>query len=124
MPTYEYSCPECDTHHEIVQSMADPTLTTCPNCGKESLRKQFSGVGVMFKGSGFYRTDSRSNSGSSGSGSSGSGSSDSGSSAPASTTSTSSPSKDSGSKESTSKNAPAKDSASKSSSSSGSKSSS
>lgn len=119
MPTYEYSCPECDTHHEIVQSMADPTLTTCPNCGKESLRKQFSGVGVMFKGSGFYRTDSRSNSGSSGSGSS-----DSGSSAPASTTSTSSPSKDSGSKESTSKNAPAKDSASKSSSSSGSKSSS
>lgn len=59
MPTYEYSCPECDTRHEIVQSMSDPTLTTCPNCGKESLRKQFSGVGVMFKGSGFYRTDSR-----------------------------------------------------------------
>ncbi len=60
MPTYEYSCTECDTQHEIVQSMADPTLTTCPACGKESLRKQFSGVGVMFKGSGFYRTDSRS----------------------------------------------------------------
>ena len=40
--------------------MVDPTLTTCPACGKESLRKQFSGVGVMFKGSGFYRTDSRS----------------------------------------------------------------
>ncbi|MFW2336925.1 MAG: FmdB family zinc ribbon protein [Candidatus Nanopelagicales bacterium] len=60
VPTYEYSCKECDTNHEIVQSMVDPTLTTCPACGKESLRKQFSGVGVMFKGSGFYRTDSRS----------------------------------------------------------------
>ncbi len=60
MPTYEYSCTECDTQHEIVQSMVDPTLTTCPACGKESLRKQFSGVGVMFKGSGFYRNDSRS----------------------------------------------------------------
>ena len=115
MPTYEYSCPECNTHHEIVQSMADPTLTTCPNCGKESLRKQFSGVGVMFKGSGFYRTDSRSNSGSSGSGSS-----DSSSSAPASTTSTSSPSKESSSKESSSKSSSTKDSSSKSSSSSGS----
>ena len=60
MPTYEYSCKECHTDHEIIQSMVDPTLTTCPACGKESLRKQFSGVGVMFKGSGFYRTDSRS----------------------------------------------------------------
>jgi len=59
VPTYEYLCTECGTNHDIVQSMADPTLTTCPDCGKETLRKQFSGVGVMFKGSGFYRTDSR-----------------------------------------------------------------
>ena len=59
MPTYEYLCTECGTNHDIVQSMADPTLTACPDCGKETLRKQFSGVGVMFKGSGFYRTDSR-----------------------------------------------------------------
>ena len=59
MPTYEYVCPECDTKHEIVQSMSDPTLTTGPSCGKESLKKQFTGVGMMFKGSGFYRNDSR-----------------------------------------------------------------
>jgi putative FmdB family regulatory protein len=59
MPTYEYTCSSCGTHHEIVQSMADPTLTVCPACGEEALRKQFSGVGVVFKGSGFYRTDSR-----------------------------------------------------------------
>lgn len=59
MPTYEYACSNCDTHHEIVQSMSDPTLTTCPDCGQETLRKQFGNVGVVFKGSGFYRNDSR-----------------------------------------------------------------
>ena len=73
MPTYEYACSNCDTHHEIVQSMSDPTLTTCPDCGQETLRKQFGNVGVVFKGSGFYRNDSRdkkSNTGSSSSSSS------------------------------------------------------
>ncbi len=59
MPTYEYRCAACGADHAIVQKMTDPTLTTCPDCGAEELRKQFSGVGVMFKGSGFYRTDSR-----------------------------------------------------------------
>ena len=58
MPTYEYRCAACGADHAIVQKMTDPTLTTCPDCGAEELRKQFSGVGVMFKGSGFYKTDS------------------------------------------------------------------
>ena len=60
MPTYEYTCGSCDSHHEIVQKMTDPTLTDCPDCGQPSLRKLFNGFGVVFKGSGFYRTDSRS----------------------------------------------------------------
>lgn len=59
MPTYEYACSSCDTTHEIVQSMSDPTLTDCPDCGQPTLKKRFNGVGVVFKGSGFYRTDSR-----------------------------------------------------------------
>lgn len=73
MPTYEYACSNCESNHEIVQSMSDPTLTTCPSCGQETLRKQFGNVGVVFKGSGFYRNDSRdkkSNTGSSSSSSS------------------------------------------------------
>jgi putative FmdB family regulatory protein len=60
VPTYEYACGSCDAHHEIVQKMTDPTLTECPDCGQPTLRKLFNGVGVVFKGSGFYRTDSRS----------------------------------------------------------------
>ena len=67
MPTYEYTCSACDTKHDIVQKMTDPTLTECPSCGKPTLRKVFGGVGVVFKGSGFYRTDSRSGSDKSGS---------------------------------------------------------
>lgn len=77
MPTYEYACSNCETHHEIVQSMSDPTLTTCPACGQDTLRKQFGNVGVVFKGSGFYRNDSRdkkSNTGGSSSSTSSSGS--------------------------------------------------
>lgn len=74
MPTYEYACSTCDATHEVQQKMTDPTLTECPVCGKDTVRKLFSGVGVHFKGSGFYRTDSRTNGGS-GSSSSGSGSS-------------------------------------------------
>ena len=62
MPTYEYACSTCDATHEVQQKMTDPTLTECPVCGKATVRKLFSGVGVHFKGSGFYRTDSRSGS--------------------------------------------------------------
>lgn len=59
MPTYQYVCTACEQPHEAVQSFHDPALTECPACGGP-LRKLFSGVGVVFKGSGFYRTDSRS----------------------------------------------------------------
>lgn len=59
MPTYEYSCSNCGSAHEIVQKMSDATLTVCPDCGEPTLRKLFNNVGVMFKGSGFYRNDSR-----------------------------------------------------------------
>ncbi|WP_344867598.1 FmdB family zinc ribbon protein [Amycolatopsis ultiminotia] len=58
MPTYQYACKECDHRFEAVQSFSDPSLTVCPQCSG-SLRKVFSSVGVVFKGSGFYRTDSR-----------------------------------------------------------------
>ena len=58
MPTYEYACTECGNRIEVVQSISDPPLTTCTVCGGP-LRKVFSPVGIVFKGSGFYRTDSR-----------------------------------------------------------------
>ena len=58
MPTYQYACTACGEQLEAVQSFTDPALTECPQCGG-SLRKVFSAVGVVFKGSGFYRTDSR-----------------------------------------------------------------
>ena len=58
MPTYEYRCTDCDEHLEVVQSFSDEPLTTCPKCGGQ-LRKVFSPVGIVFKGSGFYKTDSR-----------------------------------------------------------------
>ena len=59
MPTYEYACSTCDVTHEVQQKMTDPSLTVCPDCGESTLRKLFTGVGIHFKGSGFYRTDSR-----------------------------------------------------------------
>ena len=59
MPTYEYACTACDHTLEAVQSFSDAALTVCPECGG-ALRKVFSAVGVVFKGSGFYKTDSRS----------------------------------------------------------------
>jgi len=62
MPTYEYECQSCHARIEAVQSFADAPLTTCETCGGE-LKKVFSGVGIVFKGSGFYKTDSRSSSG-------------------------------------------------------------
>ena len=58
MPTYEYACKSCGEHLEVVQSFNDDPLTTCPNCGGQ-LRKVFGSIGIAFKGSGFYRTDSR-----------------------------------------------------------------
>ena len=61
MPTYQYACTECDHRFEAVQSFSDEALTECPSCGGK-LRKVFSSVGIVFKGSGFYRTDSRSGS--------------------------------------------------------------
>jgi putative FmdB family regulatory protein len=59
VPTYQYACTECGHQLEAVQSFTDEALTVCPEC-QGRLRKQFSAVGVVFKGSGFYRTDSRS----------------------------------------------------------------
>lgn len=61
MPTYQYSCTECGHFFEQFQSFSDDALTTCPQC-EGRLRKVFNAVGVVFKGSGFYRTDSRSGS--------------------------------------------------------------
>ncbi|MGN6474030.1 MAG: FmdB family zinc ribbon protein [Mycobacteriales bacterium] len=61
MPTYEYVCTKCGEGLEAVQSFNDPPLTKCPKC-KGKLRKVFSAAGIVFKGSGFYKTDSRSSS--------------------------------------------------------------
>jgi putative FmdB family regulatory protein len=58
MPTYEYACKSCGEHLEVVQSFKDDPLTECPKCGGQ-LRKVFGSIGVTFRGSGFYRTDSR-----------------------------------------------------------------
>ncbi len=58
MPTYQYACTACGHELEAVQSFSDAALTECPECGGP-LRKVFSAVGVVFKGSGFYKTDSR-----------------------------------------------------------------
>ena len=58
MPTYQYRCRACGDELEAVQKFTDPALTECPSCAGE-LRKIFSAVGVVFKGSGFYATDSR-----------------------------------------------------------------
>ncbi|HZT65144.1 MAG TPA: FmdB family zinc ribbon protein [Acidimicrobiales bacterium] len=58
MPTYEYACKSCGEHLEVVQSFRDDPLTTCPSCGGD-LRKVFGSIGISFKGSGFYKTDSR-----------------------------------------------------------------
>ncbi len=58
MPTYEYACTSCGEHLEVVQSFRDDPLTECPAC-EGPLRKVFGSIGVVFKGSGFYKTDSR-----------------------------------------------------------------
>ncbi len=59
MPTYEYACRDCGENLEAIQSVSDEPLSVCPKCGGE-LRKVFRSVGIVFKGSGFYKTDSRS----------------------------------------------------------------
>ena len=58
MPTYEYVCTACSHRFDTVQSFSEPSLTTCPVCGG-NLRKVFGNVGIVLKGSGFYKTDSR-----------------------------------------------------------------
>lgn len=86
MPTYAYACTVCDHRFDVQQSFSDDALTTCPECSGQ-LRKLFSSVGVVFKGSGFYRTDSRADrKGGSSSGSSSSSSKDGSSSASSAST--------------------------------------
>jgi putative FmdB family regulatory protein len=95
VPTYEYACKgECGDHLEVYQSFDDPALTECPTCGG-ALRKVFGNIGISFKGSGFYKTDSRSSKGES------------------STSGDGAPSKESSSKESSSKETSSKESSSK-----------
>lgn len=97
MPTYSYACTACDNKFDIVQSFSDDALTECPQCTGR-LRKLFNSVGIVFKGSGFYRNDSRSASSSSESSSSSSDSSSSSSSSTSSEKSSSSSSSSSDSK--------------------------
>lgn len=86
MPTYSYACTECDHRFDEVQAFSDDALTTCPQCSGR-LRKLFGNVGVVFKGSGFYRNDSREASKSSASASSSSSASSNGSSSGSESTS-------------------------------------
>ncbi|MCV7284474.1 FmdB family transcriptional regulator [Mycolicibacterium wolinskyi] len=99
MPTYSYACTECGNRFDAVQAFSDDALTTCPKCSGK-LRKLFGSVGVVFKGSGFYRTDNRDSSKSSSNGSS-SKSSESGSSEKSSSSSSSSSDSSSSSSSST-----------------------
>jgi len=71
MPTYQYRCTECGRDLEVVQKFSDASLTECPTCSGQ-LRKVFNAVGVVFKGTGFYRTDSRAGAGGNGADSGGS----------------------------------------------------
>ncbi|WP_345669365.1 FmdB family zinc ribbon protein [Streptomyces similanensis] len=108
MPTYQYQCTECGEGLEAVQKFTDDALTECPNCAGR-LKKVFSAVGIVFKGSGFYRNDSRGSSSSSSpssskssSSSASAGSSDSSSSGSGSSSSAAAASSSSSSKSSTS----------------------
>ena len=58
MPTYQYQCNACEHAFEVVQSFTDAAISVCPECGKD-VRKIYSNVGIVFKGSGFYKTDSQ-----------------------------------------------------------------
>ena len=77
MPTYSYECTECADRFDVVQAFTDDALTTCDKCSGR-LRKLFNSVGIVFKGSGFYRTDSRESGNKSKSSTNGSSTSDSG----------------------------------------------
>ncbi|WP_079075804.1 FmdB family zinc ribbon protein [Streptomyces griseorubiginosus] len=94
MPTYQYQCTECGEGLEAVQKFTDDALTECPNCHGR-LKKVFSAVGIVFKGSGFYRNDSRGSSSSSSPASSSKSSTSGSSSSSDSSSSTSSSSSDS-----------------------------
>jgi len=61
MPTYEYACTSCGHHLEVFQSFSEEPLASCPSCGGD-LRKVFGSIGIVLKGSGFYRNDSRTSS--------------------------------------------------------------
>ena len=63
MPVYTYRCENCGIQFDQAQKFSDPMLTKCPECGKKSLRKVYTPVGIVFKGKGFYATDNRSPSG-------------------------------------------------------------
>lgn len=89
MPTYQYTCTDCGHFLEAHQSFSEDSLTVCPVCGGK-LRKVFNAVGVVFKGSGFYRTDSRNGSSSSDAASSSSAKSSSSASSSSTSSSTSS----------------------------------
>ena len=98
VPTYQYACTECGEQLEVVQKFTDDALTVCPACDGR-LRKVFSAVGVVFKGSGFYRTDSRN-----GANRSSNGSSKASSNAPGDTSAASNGSSDGSSSDSSSSN--------------------
>lgn len=89
MPTYAYACKDCGHQFDAVQSFSDDALTECPQC-QGALRKLFNSVGVVFKGSGFYRTDSRSGASSSNGAATSSSSSSTGGASESSSSSTSS----------------------------------
>ncbi|MER5477030.1 FmdB family zinc ribbon protein [Streptomyces sp. NPDC002734] len=114
MPTYQYQCTACGEGLEAVQKFTDDALTECPNC-QGRLKKVFSAVGIVFKGSGFYRNDSRGSSSSS-SPAAKSGSSSSGSSSSASSSSSTSGSSTSSTSAPAASSAPASTSSSSSSS--------
>jgi len=84
MPVYPYRCENCGFQFDKYQKFTEQPLTRCPECGKKTLRKVFSPVGIVFKGSGFYSTDNRSPSGASRAGSARSGDHEKGSNEPAS----------------------------------------
>ncbi|GAB3240351.1 FmdB family zinc ribbon protein [Mycolicibacterium hippocampi] len=111
MPTYSYACTECDNKFDVVQAFTDDSMTECPKCDGR-LRKLFGKVGVVFKGSGFYRTDSREAAKSSAKSSSGS---DSGSESSSSSSSSTSEKKSDKSSGSSDKSSSSSDSSSKSS---------
>ena len=96
VPTYQYTCNDCGHFLEAVQSFSDDALTVCPACGGK-LRKVYNAVGVVFKGSGFYRTDSRGSSTSSDSSGASSSTTSSESSSTSSSSTSSTPSASSGS---------------------------